>query len=211
MNVYVGQTRSRALIEELSALGFGEITQPDEWAPRRSPVVLDNGAFKAWKAGESFNETLFMRAVDDAARFDPDFIVTPDIVAGGSESLSLSLEWSDRLSGAAPLALVVQDGMGEREVRDALAPFSTIFVGGTLPWKMATGQRWVQLAHANGRRCHIGRAGSVDRVKWAKRIGADSIDSCLPLWSKDKLRRFVAALHCTQLELWPGGSHAPTS
>jgi hypothetical protein len=36
--------------------------------------------------------------------------------------------------------------------------------------------------------------GTPDRVRWARRIGADSIDSALPLWSSDNLARFLRAL-----------------
>lgn len=69
-----------------------------------------------------------------------------------------------------------------------------VFVGGSLRWKVATGARWVQLAHAHGRRCHVGRVGTPRRAAWALRIGADSIDSCFPLWSRTNLAEFVAAL-----------------
>jgi NADPH:quinone reductase-like Zn-dependent oxidoreductase len=73
-----------------------------------------------------------------------------------------------------------------------------LFVGGSLPWKLATGERWVRFAHAHGRRCHIGRVGTPRRVAWARRIGADSIDSCLPLWSRENLDAFVAAVRGEQ-------------
>jgi hypothetical protein len=42
--------------------------------------------------------------------------------------------------------------------------------------------------------CHIGRVGTYNRTRWARRIGADSIDSALPLWSEENLQRFLAGL-----------------
>lgn len=72
--------------------------------------------------------------------------------------------------------------------------FSGIFVGGSLPWKLETGAQWVREAHARHLPCHIGRVGTAKRVRWAKASGADSIDSCLPLWSEENLIAFLRAL-----------------
>jgi len=79
--------------------------------------------------------------------------------------------------------------------------FSGIFVGGTLPWKVATGVTWAELSRELDVPCHVGRVGTPNRVGWAKRIGATSIDSCLPLWSERNLQRFISALGSQQLEL----------
>jgi len=97
--------------------------------------------------------------------------------------------------------LAVQDGMAAADVRAAIAGFGGIFVGGTLSWKLQTGASWVRLAHELGLPCHVGRVGTARRVRWARRIGADSIDSCLPLWSKEQLAGFVSALGATQTEM----------
>jgi len=69
-----------------------------------------------------------------------------------------------------------------------------LFVGGSLEWKLATGGAWVRLAHAYGRPAHIGRVGTAKRVEWAHHAKADSIDSCLPLFSEEQFRGFVNAL-----------------
>lgn len=53
---------------------------------------------------------------------------------------------------------------------------------------------WTDLAHELGLLCHVGRVGGAKRVRWAREIGADSIDSSLPLWSRENLRVFLAAL-----------------
>jgi len=85
------------------------------------------------------------------------------------------------------------------------APISVLFVGGTVEWKFKTGHEWVELAHSYGLICHIGRVGSMKRVIWARRIGADSIDSSLPLFSREKLERFLRALTRplqAELPLW---------
>jgi hypothetical protein len=192
--VYTGQTRSRKLIADLSALGFGEIVCPSELPPRRKPWALDNGAFRAWKAGVPFDSDAFVRSLGEMRWSSPDFIVCPDIVAGGMTSLAFSLGWRRRLALVGPLYLAVQDGMEADAVIVALRSFDGLFVGGTLRWKLRTGADWVCVAHAAGKPCHIGRVGTFRRVTWARRINADSIDSCLPLWSRGQLDRFVEGL-----------------
>jgi hypothetical protein len=200
----VGQTRSRALVARLADLGIGEMTQPDEYPPRRTPFAMDNAVYKTWKAGLPFDGDGFMAAIERVAASDvkPLFVVAPDIVAGGDASLVFSLSWLERLRPVAPVYLVTQDGMSPAAVSGALFAFSGLFVGGSLPWKIRTGEEWVRLAHRHGKPCHIGRVGTPRRVKWAKRIGADSIDSCLPLWSTAQLNRFLAALANAQGELF---------
>jgi hypothetical protein len=194
VRIYVGQTRSRSLIGRLADLGIGEMTQPDEYPPRRHPYALDNAAFKAWTKGTAFDELGFLAAVERCRADPPEFIVAPDVVAGGEASLAFSLSWVERLRSVAPVLLVVQDGMSTETVERALPEFAGLFVGGTLRWKLRTGAEWVALAHEHGKPCHIGRVGTPKRVRWAQRISADSIDSCLPLWSEGQLRRFLNAL-----------------
>lgn len=199
MRVYVGQTRSRKLIARLSALGFGECCNRGEYPPRRRPWFLDNGAFSDWQSGRAFDAAAFLCDCTSANAdpLPPDFGVCPDLVASGLESLAFSLRWLDAHASAFPALrwrLAVQDGMTEADVHAVADRFTGIFVGGSLPWKIATGAAWVRFAHEIGVECHIGRVGTFDRVRWARRIGADSIDSCVPLWSEDNLQRFLRGL-----------------
>lgn len=192
--MYVGQTRSRSLISRLSKLGFGEITQPDEGRPRRRPFIRDNAAFKNWKAGLPFDAEGFRAALAADKADPPSFVVCPDMVAGGLESLRLSLSWVDECRAVAPAYLVVQDGMHLRQVERVLHRFDGVFVGGSLPWKLKTAGSWVRFAHRHGLPCHVGRVGTARRVRWAQRIGADSIDSCLPLFAERNFKVFVGAV-----------------
>lgn len=193
---YIGQTRAANLIAELNSYGFGEMTVREEFPPRRFPWVFDNGAFKDFTAKREFQSAKYQKALDKMIlRPDvrPDFVVVPDIVAGGLQSLRFSESWLPRLRWLdVPLYLVVQDGMTPDDVRSALTPYQGIFVGGSLPWKLKTAPMWTRLAHEYGRKCHVGRMGTRDRVRAAWRWGVDSIDSCLPLWSRENLRRFLS-------------------
>lgn len=195
VNVFIGQTRARGWINLLESYGFGEMCVREEAPPRREPWVFDNGAFKDWTAGKPFDTPKYERALDTVwlqCRSMPAFVVAPDIVAGGLESLRFSDSWVKRLKGlGAPVALVVQDGMTEADVRAAIDSYELIFVGGSPAWKLRTAKRWCDFAHELGRKCHIGRMGTTKKVRAALRWGADSIDSSLPLWSAENLESFL--------------------
>lgn len=144
--------------------------------------ALDNGALGCWKRGFPFQREVFLESIKraHASAINLDFIVCPDIVAGGIRSLDFSMQWArgDLLS-APRLALVVQDGMRVGDVSPGyhLKPFTHIFIGGTPSWKWETAQGWIDHAHANGKLCHIGQVGTLDRLRAAQRMGADSVDS----------------------------------
>jgi hypothetical protein len=125
----------------------------------------------------------------------PDFVVAPDIIGGGLASLRLSLVWDADLHRMGHVVyLAVQDGMRTRHVGRFLGRFDGLFVGGTLGWKLRTAADWVRLAHEHGKPCHVGRVGIAKRVRWAQRIGADSIDSNQPLWSHANMTKWLAAM-----------------
>lgn len=209
MRVYVGQTRDPKLISRLRALRIGECTCRGELPPKRSPYFYDNGAFSDWQGGRSFNGIQFERDMRRLSYWNiprADFVVLPDIVGGGSQSLAFSRSYLDGAFApfhgySAPVYLAVQDGMKERDIEPLVPQLDGLFVGGTLEWKLATAPAWVKFAGAARLACHLGRCGTFERVQWAREIGVDSIDSSLPLWSEEKLARFLEALIGLQLSL----------
>lgn len=202
---YCGQSRSAEVVAKLAAAGIGECftAGQDYWPPRRTPFFIDCGTFGPWKRNEAWDPAPFKEALRRCREEGktPDFVVAPDLIGGGLDSLEQSLGWLHLLHGFR-VVLAVQDGMHTRQVAKVLHRFHGIFVGGTLGWKIRTSREWVRLAHRHGKPCHIGRVGIPKRVRWAQRIGADSIDSCQPLWSVVNLDRWIRALGpATQLEL----------
>ena len=219
---YTGQSRSTEWCGRLVEVELGECTVRGELPPRRGPWFYDNGAFGDFVEVRPFDASRFerdMRAIrlwSDPAGPGipwnkhgagnvmplPQFIVLPDLVARGAESLRFSVDYAigalAPLGGyppGVPLYLAVQDGMEEPAVLEAVARIGAggLFVGGSLAWKLQTGEAWVRFAHALGLRCHIGRAMSADRIAWATRIGADSIDGNAPNWSDEGLACSVRA------------------
>ncbi|GEM_PF-3993632 len=120
----------------------------------------------------------------------PDFGVCPDIVMGGRESLHFSLGWIDRLPRQIPWLFAAQDGMSLRDIAYAWeyaleleCPFSGIFVGGSDAFKDEMTPSLVRFVarRANDYEpdpyCHVGRVSRVERIAWAIRVGATSVDS----------------------------------
>ena len=223
MLAFTGQTRSRDWAGRLLDVRLGECCVRGELPPRRAPWFFDNGAYRDYLAGRAFDELGYERDIrrirlwcDPAFAGVPGwggrtlppplFIVLPDLVAKGMESLAFSESY---LTGAraplggfppgVPLYLAVQDGMSIASVGSFLthhraAGVDGVFVGGTLPWKIRTGAQWVDVAQRLGMCCHLGRAMSMDRIRWAQRIGADSIDGNAPNFSVEGLDRAERSL-----------------
>jgi hypothetical protein len=195
MKVYIGNNQSYEANEIRQRFGYGILISGQYRSPEGSPYYcLDNGAFAAWKNRQPWDAEEFLalasRYLD--APTAPDFVVVPDQVAKGMDSLAFSLSWVDRMPDlGARKYLAVQDGMTAEAVEDAIRSFDGLFVGGTLPWKYRTSKQWVELAHKHRRPCHIGRIGSTQRIIWAHSLGADSIDSTT--WGRNRTYHKIEA------------------
>lgn len=200
MQAYVGDTRSRKLLALLANEGIGScvIRGRIDRSPRLTPWFYDNGAYEDWKAQRPFDAAAFEHDVPlcQASAPPPRFAVIPDLVAQGRTSLDFSSAWRKKLPDDLQWYLALQDGMEGPDVCQFVVDHRVagIFVGGTLPWKLRTAERWVRLAHDLGLKAHIGRVGTGRRIAWARDIGADSIDSSLPLWSAENAAVFLRTL-----------------
>jgi len=185
MKIYTGTVAGEKL-EALINAGLGIMISPSpSFGVRkdfaRTFCAFDNGAFQAWRRGFPFMERQFWAALEEAyeAGVKLDFIVIPDIVAGGRQSLDFSLEFREAHLKTCPnLALAVQDGIKPEDLDTFdLFGISTIFVGGTEPWKWKTLPEWAALAKKAKKRLHVGRCGTLDSIKTASLRGAHSCDS----------------------------------
>lgn len=154
------------------------------------PFFLDNGAFAMFNNGVAFNAQKFygrLIEVMEKSRFGrlntPDFIVIPDIVCGGMESLALSMQWMAFIEGTklANFAyyLPIQDGMTLCAVEAVIKErkIDGLFLGGTKAWKYATGKVWADLANKYGLPIHVGGVGVKSKIEWARECGFTSVDS----------------------------------
>ena len=192
---------SKANREACRELGVGLMMCDGYRDPSAYPFfAVDNGAFSAWKQDKRWNPATFLHILTRCAEEGrtPEFAVLPDIVGGGYESLKRSHYWRIVLKELFPefrWALAVQDSMDPEMVYGFVVPgqVSTIFVGGTMEWKLRTMNQWVAFAHERGMECHVGRIGTVDRMVMADVLGADSIDSTTWVQRKGCLRDHVEA------------------
>lgn len=175
--------------------------------------AIDNGAwtaFREWQEGKRATAqpclTAFKRATAQLGR-GADFIIVPDIVMGGPTSWAMSRAWlrrlrRDRRLKGVPLLIAVQNGMTPADIERFLGPRVGIFVGGDTEWKLTTMAMWVQLAHAHGAICHVGRVNTGRRARLCEIAGVDSIDGSGPSRFLDCLQPLVDGMAQMEIEGW---------
>lgn len=189
---YAARTGTRRNLDALRRAGWRlMVSARGPLRPERFRYALDNGAWTAFQQGELFDVPAFERAVTLLGP-GADWIVLPDIVAGGLASLRFSLDWLDTLRNrpelhGAQYLLAVQNGMEPQHIAPLAGPEIGIFVGGDTPWKLATIATWTRLAHERGAICHVGRVNTVRRIRLCAAAGADSFDG-------SGVSRFASAL-----------------
>jgi hypothetical protein len=197
MIAYASRTGTRRNLKTLKELDWRLMLSPaGVWNNHGFPYALDNGAWTSHTKNTPFDRTRFLGLVEKFGEY-ADFVVIPDIVGGGKDSLSFSREWIPELSGMARrLYLAVQDGMTPREVRDTILAWPKIvgiFVGGSTGWKVATTPTWAQFAKESGIRVHVGRVNTKRRVDLCACSGVDSFDGSGP-------SRFQ--IHAKRMDAW---------
>ena len=189
---YASRTGTRRNLDALRGAGWRlMVSAKGPLRPERFRYALDNGAWTAFQRRAAFDVPAFDKAI---ALLGPgaDWIVLPDIVAGGLASLRFSLDWLDALRNRPQLRgtqylLAVQNGMEPQHIAPLVGPEIGIFVGGDTPWKLATMAAWARLAHERGAICHVGRVNTVRRIRLCAAAGADSFDG-------SGVSRFASAL-----------------
>jgi hypothetical protein len=191
---YASRTGTRRNLEALRAAGWGLMLSATgvHRTEGFERYALDNGACTAHQAGEAWDAGRFVALVD-AFGLGADFVVVPDIVAGGLESLRRTEDWLPRLSGLRLVA--VQDGMQPGDVRGLIGPSVGLFLGGSTDWKLETMRSCGEVAREAGCYFHVGRVNSIRRIRLCASVGADSFDGtsaskyAVTLPKLDKARR----------------------
>jgi hypothetical protein len=174
MIAYASRTGTRRNLDGLRAAGWRLLVSPGNERTEGFPYALDNGAWPAFQRGGDLDELAFGSAVDRLGE-GADFVVAPDVVAGGPRSLELTLGWLPRLAGLRVL-VAVQDGFAEADVAPLLDARVGVFVGGTTEYKLATMREWARVAHERGGRCHVGRVNTRRRIRLCQDARVDSFD-----------------------------------
>lgn len=159
--------------------GWGFVIEPGSRPARPVdgiPYVLDNGAWGCYMRRETWQLDPFLALVV-AHGAGADWVVAPDIVAGGTASLDLSMSWLPQLLNLSRMVLIaVQDGMVPNDVRGVVGQSVGIFVGGSTAWKLSSLRMWGQLAREQACHMHVGRVNTARRIRLCQDAGADSFD-----------------------------------
>lgn len=139
------------------------------------PYALDNGAWTAHQRGEDFDVDAFVRAYELLGS-GADFVIAPDIVAGGAASLDLSLSWLPRLASAQRVLIANQDGLQPSDFADIVSDRIGVFHGGSTEWKVQTMREWGRWCAERGAYFHVGRVNTGPRFRLAHEAGAWSVD-----------------------------------
>lgn len=184
MRVYMGDASKWALRKcrkRAPSHSFGRVWTPNHHRPG-SAYIVDNGIYAATKNGEEWHPERWHDLLDTVAShpWPPDFVVLPDVYADAEATLERHREHIDAvLSRGFRPAAVMQPGMDE-EVQVRLADrigADVIFVGGPNRWKRTMGEQVVDAAHNRDMAVHVGNPGVPGGLRWACRIGVDSLDT----------------------------------
>ncbi len=179
---------------------------PEQW----SYFAIDNGCYSAYAQGIEWNPTQFIKILYKCKQlgYKPDFVVIPDIVGGGIQSLIKSEIWGELLKAEFPdwkFYLAIQDGMtyGDVAISKLLLKrkIAGLFIGGTMDWKMKNIEIWSDYAKQWNLKIHVGRIGPLESIKKCDEAGIDSIDSTSWVQNKGWLETRVAEYRGKQNEL----------
>lgn len=160
--------------------------------------ALDNGAWHSFQNKLPFDAKAFLEAYSKLGE-GADFVVLPDIVAGGERSLDYSLEWREYLgTPICPQLLAVQDGMIPSRLWPLLGRQLGIFLGGTTEWKEGTMIEWGKTAKLTRSYFHVGRVNTVRRIRLCHAVRADSFDG-------SSVSRYVVTLPALERARQQGG------
>jgi hypothetical protein len=184
MRLYMGNASTESLAKCRNRAP--EHTFGRTWVPGShrygAPYIVDNGVYQAAMAGSEWSRPAWVEMLDLAAEqpFPPDFVVLPDVYNDAEATLARHREHIDAVTerGLRPAA-VLQPGMAvetQIELADRIGA-GVVFVGGANRWKRAVGDEITTAAHGRDMAVHIGNPGVPGGLEWAKRIGADSVDT----------------------------------
>jgi len=175
---YASRTGTRRNLAALRARGWRLlVSRAGVWRTEGFPnYALDNGAWADFQAKRAFDEDAFERLIERLGA-KADWIVLPDIVAGGLPSLELSYRWMNRcLSICSRVLIAVQDGMEEHHIAPLVGPSVGVFLGGSTEWKLATMGLWGRFCQRLGVYYHVARVNTARRMRQAIAAAAHSVD-----------------------------------
>jgi hypothetical protein len=184
---------------------LGMIVTPGK-AHRLIPGVVwcaDNGAFTGRYPGDEAYLSWLADRRSHARQCL--FAVAPDVLGDAEATLDRSLSMLGRIRRLGyRAALAAQDGLEHLSV--PWSEFDVLFLGGSTAWKLGPAARHLAAqARARGKGVHMGRVNSARRLRYARAIGAASVDGTFLTYGPDQnLPRLLGWVReaTTQTVLW---------
>lgn len=182
---YATVTGTKRNVAALRDHGWGWLFSAAGWLPSHAWVEAqgieeccgDSGAYHYHNQNLPFDVLNYERLLTWIRPLRPRFVMLPDILGQGRESLALSMRWCPILAQLGiPAALVVQDGMTVEEVLPLVGPDLAVCIGGTTEWKLDTLGAWCGAAHERGAWVHVLRVNTARRIRLCDQAGANSFD-----------------------------------
>lgn len=148
---------------------YGKKVPVDKWMP----LVLDNGAFIAWRDQEPWNLSAWrsMLLWIRQTQVKPLWAAVPDVVADREQTIANWQKYSPFIKKLGwPTAFCVQDGMKPSDVPDDA---DVIFIGGSDKWKYPVG---LPMFASCFPRVHCARVNAPEMFEACERHGCESID-----------------------------------
>jgi hypothetical protein len=185
MEIYIsiggGKTINQYVIEN----NLGWCLAPDNvMNPGGQKYFHDCGTFHAECHGKVWASNPFKRLLNKYPNYafavlpdKPQINLVYDLVKQrklAMDSLKLSLSYLGEITR--PVALAVQPGMMQSDIRLYMNEVDVIFVGGPPEWKQKTALDWANLAHLYKKKCHVGRVNQYETLRFMHYCGVDSVD-----------------------------------
>jgi len=203
--------------EGVEAIAFersiGLMIQPDNGTRKRLgryPFwAADNGVFTTKKRG--FSPRLFRRMIarpelqEHAARCL--FVVAPDVLYDAHGTLERFPEWATEIRALGfRVALVAQNGLETMLDEVPWDLVDVLFIGGDDEWKLGPhAARCVAEARARGKRTHMGRVNSLERLELASAMMCDTADGTFlrfgPVKNLPRVEKWHDELRCGGVQI----------
>lgn len=162
-------------------LGFLMTPDRGDSVPTDTWVAADNACFANPKAYTDQRYFKFLQKMPIERTL---FATAPDVLGDHKATVGRSLPVLREICLMGfKAAFVAQDGWQEHDT--PWDDFDVIFIGGSTKFKFRDGRKAVVAARRRGKRVHMGRVNSLDRLRASVSIGCDSADGNLLKFGPD--------------------------
>jgi hypothetical protein len=176
-------------------LGFLITPVSNYSVPQDTLVAADNACFSQSGSYSDERYEKFLRRMPANRTL---FAVAPDMLGDHEATVKRSRPMLQRLRDLGfKSAFVAQDGWNEKTT--PWDEFDVLFVGGSIEFKYRGGRMAVAAAKRRGKKAHMGRVNSLDKLRSAVAIGCDTADGTFLRYGPDsnwpRLKAWLDDIH----------------